>query len=174
MSKPKILKINLSQFHKKSEPVFTVSHKKVKMLVSFIEPKCQFHEKKWKCSYLEWFQNDKWFFMKNLSSMVILKLVEKSLLICHSFTETVKLVTENWSWIVHFFQFFIIPEKSWLKNSSQILDEDDYRCGKKKENYFHFFFETGPVSWNYFTFFSQFHFFSCFFCVKTRVFGLFL
>ena len=163
MSKPKILKINLSQFHKKSEPVFTVSHKKVKMLVSFIEPKCQFHKKKWKCSYLGWFQNDKWFFMKNLSSMVILKLVEKSLLICHSFTETVKLVTENWSWIVHFFQFLIIPEKSWLKNSSQILDEDDYRCGKKMKNYFHFFLKLVQFHETTSLFFPSFTFFHVFF-----------
>ena len=38
-------KFNLSQFHKKSEPLFTGTQKKVKMLVSFIEPNCQFHKK---------------------------------------------------------------------------------------------------------------------------------
>ena len=73
---------------------------------SFIEPKWQFRKKKWKCSHLWWFQNDAWFFMKNISSMVILKTVEKSLFLCHSFTETVKLVTENWSWIVYFYSIF--------------------------------------------------------------------
>ena len=79
------------------EPVFTLSHKDVKMLVRKSENVnlfSQFHTKKWKCgwvssmkfesfkekwkcSLLLWFQNDAWICMKNFSSSVILKLVEK-------------------------------------------------------------------------------------------------
>ena len=77
--------------------------------------------------------------MKNLSSIVILKIVEKYLLICHSYTETLKLVSENWSWFVNLYQFFEHIEKSWLKNTSQILDEDDYMCENQKKIIFTFF-----------------------------------
>ena len=72
------------------------------------------------------------------------------------------------------FQFFEHIEKSWLKNTSQIVDEDDYRFENQNQNHFHFFFETNPVSWKYFTFFPHFLFFPWFFFVKTRVIGQFL
>ena len=115
---------------------------------------------KWKCSPLWWFQNDAWICMKNLSSIVILKLVENnfwyvivSLKLRNSFLK----IDYDLS---TFSKYLNIIEKSWLKNTSQILDEDDYKFENQIKKYFHFFFETDTVTLNYFTFFPQFHFFS--------------
>ena len=99
-------KMKSNNFTKKINHLSQYQSKKWIKLMSFIEPKCQLHKKKWKCSHILWFQNDAWFFMKNLSYTVILKFVEISLLVCHSFTETVKLVSENWSWFVGPFPIF--------------------------------------------------------------------
>ena len=65
--------------------------------------------------------------------------------------------------------FFSIFYHTWKIMTKKFISDFRWRrlqVRKKMKNYFHFFFETGPVSWNYFTFFSQFHFFSCFFLPK--------
>ena len=104
----------------------TVSHQKVKILLSFIDEIWNFQKKwksywvslikyksfkkKWKCSLVLWFQNDAWIFMKNLIYGNF-ETCRKVTLICHSFTETVKLVSEIWSWIANFVTYMNIPEK---------------------------------------------------------------
>ena len=65
--------------------------------------------------------------------------------------------------------FFSIFYHTWKIMTKKFISDFRWRrlqVRKKNEKLFSLFFETGPVSWNYFTFFSQFHFFSCFFLPK--------